>query len=124
MITMMRPTPQAPDLTEHEGGDGDRGKGDRGNRGTERVRSVRGRIGALFVYAAAAFAGLVMAMIALFNLHIIVGLEQGYAATPEQVMEFSPVLAVLDVLILVGAPIAAMAATWWVRRRLATPSTA
>ncbi len=117
MITMMRPTPQAPDLTEHEGGDGDRG-----DRGTERVRSVGARIGALFVYAAAAFGGLVMAMIALFNLHIIVGLEQGYAATPEQVMEFSPVLAVLDVLILVVAPIAAMAATWWVRRRLATPS--
>ena len=60
-------------------------------------------------------------MIAIFNLHILVGLEEGYAATPAQVWEFSGVLAVLDVVVLIGGPVVGALALWAATRRRTVP---
>ena len=64
--------------------------------------------------------GLIIAVILVLNLHILVGLEDGYASTPTQVAEFSPALLVVDVLLTVGLPVlGAMAAVRLFRRRRA-----
>lgn len=49
-----------------------------------------------------ALSGLIVAVIVVLNLHILVGLEEGYASTPAQVAEYSTVLAVVDILLIVG----------------------
>ncbi len=58
------------------------------------------------VLVGAALLGFTAAVIVLFNVHIAVGLEQGYAATPAQVWDHSVLLAILDVLLLIVGPVA------------------
>lgn len=55
-------------------------------------------------WAIGAVVGLVVAAIVVLNLHILAGLEAGYAATPQEVWGHSPALAVLDIGLLVGGP--------------------
>ena len=62
--------------------------------------------------------GLVIAVILVLNLHILVGLEDGYASTPTQVAEYSPALLVVDALLTIGLPfLGAMAFVRLFRRR-------
>jgi hypothetical protein len=49
--------------------------------------------------------GLVLAVIVVLNLHILVGLEEGYAATPREVWDDSVGLAVVDVALLMAGPL-------------------
>lgn len=69
------------------------------------------------MYAAGAFAGLVAAVVITLNLHILVGLEQGYAASPPQVVEYSMALALFDLLLLIAAPALGVFGVWHLRRR-------
>ena len=57
-------------------------------------------------YLFAALGGLLIACVIVLNLHILVGLENGYAATPAEVADHSLVLAVVDVALLAGGPVA------------------
>lgn len=50
--------------------------------------------------------GLVVAVIVTLNLHILVGLEQGYAATPAEVFDRSVLLGVFDLFLLLAGPAA------------------
>jgi hypothetical protein len=52
----------------------------------------------------AALGGFVVAVIAILNLHILVGLEAGYAASPADVFEWSVLLGVVDIALLVAGP--------------------
>lgn len=54
---------------------------------------------------AGGIAGLAVAAVIVLNLHILVGLEDGYAAGPREVWDASPLLAVLDVGLLVAGPV-------------------
>ncbi len=71
------------------------------------------RVAAALVGAVGAVVGFVAASIVIFNVHTIVGLEEGYGATPSQVMDHSLILAVADVMLL-GAGLAggALAGLW------------
>lgn len=69
------------------------------------------------LYGAAILGGLVVAFIVMLNLHIAVGLEEGYAASPAEVWDFSPVLTVADVVLLVGGPLLGVFAAHRLRRR-------
>lgn len=51
-----------------------------------------------------ALIGFLAAVIIILNLHILVGLEEGYAASPAEVWSWSPTLGVIDLLLLVGGP--------------------
>ena len=64
------------------------------------------RLGRAAVIGIAAVSGLVVAVIVTLNLHIVVGLEQGYAATPVEVFDRSILLGVVDLLLLLGGPAA------------------
>jgi hypothetical protein len=68
-------------------------------------------------FGLAALAGFVVAAIVVLNLHIVVGLEEGYAASPADVLAHSPLLAVVDVVLLVSAPVLGVALTARLRRR-------
>lgn len=57
--------------------------------------------------AAGAVAGLVIAIIVTLNLHIFLGVEDGYMATPTQLLERSLGILVVDVMLLVAAPVLA-----------------
>lgn len=63
-----------------------------------------------------AVAGLVAALVVTLNLHILVGLEQGYAASPSEVFEYSTVLGLFD-LLLVVAPVLGVLGVGRLRRR-------
>lgn len=56
----------------------------------------------------AAMAGLVVASVVTLNLHIYLGVEDGYMAGPTQVLERSPWILVLDTVVLVAIPVAAI----------------
>lgn len=62
-----------------------------------------------------ALAGLVAASIITLNLHIFLGVEDGYMATPAQVLERSVLILVADAVILVALP--SLAIILVVRRR-------
>lgn len=62
------------------------------------------KVGAALAVVFAALIGFVVAVIVVLNLHIIVGLEQGYAASPDDVVNRSVVLAAVDVGLLVSGP--------------------
>jgi len=85
------------------------------------AESTRGRLSAAFFVGLGAIVGLVLAVIAILNLHIIIGLEQGYAATPAEVADFSIVLVIVDVIALVAGPVLGALAVVWGRRRMSTP---
>lgn len=53
----------------------------------------------------AALGGFVVAVIAILNLHILVGLEDGYAASPADVFEWSVLLGMVDIALLVAGPV-------------------
>jgi hypothetical protein len=60
----------------------------------------------------AAVVGLLVSLVVILNLHIMVGLEEGYAASPSEVMDFSLILAVADVaLLIIGPALGVLAAT-------------
>jgi len=63
----------------------------------------RGGRGALLLVGSVG--GLFLALLVMVNLHVWAGLEQGYAATPQQVWDRSVLLAVLDVAVLVAGPL-------------------
>ncbi|MEZ4491954.1 MAG: hypothetical protein R3C29_01395 [Dehalococcoidia bacterium] len=56
-------------------------------------------------YFFVALAGAVIAFIVVLNLHIWVGLEEGYAASPADVLDRSLLLVIVDILLLVGGPL-------------------
>lgn len=60
-------------------------------------------LGTAITYSAGVAVGLVVVVIATLNLHIIVGLEEGYAATPAEVFEHSVFLGLFDLVLLVAA---------------------
>ncbi len=55
-------------------------------------------------FVLAALSGFVIAVVVILNLHILVGLEDGYAASPADVFEWSSLLAVVDIALLVSGP--------------------
>ncbi|GAB3253410.1 hypothetical protein [Nocardioides dilutus] len=61
--------------------------------------------GRAVLVVAGGFGGLVLAVIVVLNLHILVGLEEGYAASPQEVWHASVFLAVVDVAVLVAGPL-------------------
>lgn len=67
------------------------------------------------VYTSAALGGLLVAAVVVLNLHIILGLEDGYATRPADVLDASPLLAAADVALLVAGPVLAIAAVVRVR---------
>lgn len=60
------------------------------------------------------FGGLIVSIIVVLNLHILVGLEEGYAASPRATWDKSVLLAAVDVALLVAGPLLGFLA---VRRR-------
>lgn len=84
------------------------------------TRSTKTRATSMLIGGLGGVAGLVLGVIAILNLHILVGLEQGYAATPAQVVEFSIVLAVVDVIILAAGPVLGALAMRWMTRITST----
>jgi hypothetical protein len=69
------------------------------------------------LYALAVLGGLILAVIIILNLHIIVGLEEGYAASPAEVVESSVLVAWVDVAILVAGPVLGILAVSRLRPR-------
>ena len=65
----------------------------------------------------AALGGFVVAVIAILNLHILVGLEAGYAASPADVFERSVLLGMVDIALLVAGPMLGVVAASRLRRR-------
>jgi hypothetical protein len=65
----------------------------------------------------AALSGFVVAVIAILNLHILVGLEAGYAASPADVFEWSLLLGMVDIALLVAGPVFGVVAASRLRRR-------
>ena len=72
-------------------------------------RTARRRLVTALLVALGAVMGLAMAMVVVLNLHIFTGVVDGYMASPAQVVEHSVLLAVVDVLLLVTAPVLAIA---------------
>lgn len=72
-------------------------------------------VGAALALVFAALVGFVVAAIVVLNLHIMVGLEQGYAASPDDVVNRSVLLAAVDVGLLVGGSVLGVLA--WSRAR-------
>lgn len=66
--------------------------------------------------AAGAIAGLVVAVVVTLNLHIFLGVEDGYMATPTQVIDGSVWILVVDVLILIAFPTVAVSFVLRIRR--------
>jgi hypothetical protein len=67
--------------------------------------------------AVGALIGLVVAAIVTLNLHIIVGLEQGYAASPAEVFDHSVALGIFDIVLAIAAPVGGALGMLWLRRR-------
>jgi hypothetical protein len=80
-------------------------------------RKPRNLLATVSLYAAAGLGGLLVALIVVLNLHIVVGLEEGYAASPAEVVKSSAALALVDVVLLVAGPSLAIFATWKRRSR-------
>jgi hypothetical protein len=76
---------------------------------TDRLRGV--------LLLAAALGGFVVAVIVVLNLHIVVGLEEGYAASPREVGRHSTLLVVADIALLLAGPTVAVMAARKARRR-------
>jgi len=78
----------------------------------------RRRLATAVLCAIGAVAGLIVAVIVVLNLHIVAGLEEGYAATPAQVVDHSPVLAAVDAVFLVATPMLGVLVALWILRRV------
>ncbi len=68
----------------------------------------RGRLVTAALAAAGAIAGLILAVVVTLNLHIFLGVEDGYMATPTQVMDRSVWILVVDALLIIALPTAAV----------------
>lgn len=75
------------------------------------------RTATVVLAAVGALIGLVVAAIVTLNLHIVVGLEQGYAASPAEVFDHSVALGVFDILLAIAAPVGGAVGMLWLRRR-------
>ncbi|MDV3219847.1 hypothetical protein [Intrasporangium sp.] len=80
-------------------------------------RPPRHPISTVARFLLAALVGAVVAVIVILNLHILVGLEEGYAAGPADVVAWSPLLAVADIALLVAGPVLGVVAAARLRRR-------
>ena len=78
----------------------------------------RRRLATAVLCAIGAVAGLIVAVIVVLNLHIVAGLEEGYAATPAQVVDHSPALAAVDAVFLVATPMLGVLVALWILRRV------
>jgi hypothetical protein len=67
-------------------------------------------------FGLAAFCGLVLAVIVVLNLHIVAGLEEGYAASPGDVWQHSALLGLVDVALLAGGPLLGVVLLAWFHR--------
>jgi hypothetical protein len=65
----------------------------------------------------ATLGGFVVAVVVILNLHILVGLKDGYAASPADVVEWSVLLGVVDIALLVAGPVLGIVAASRLRRR-------
>jgi hypothetical protein len=65
----------------------------------------------------AALGGFVVAVIVILNLHILIGLENGYAASPAEVIQWSVLLGVVDMALLVAGPVLGIVAASRFHRR-------
>lgn len=83
---------------------------------TARHRLVTGLLSAF-----GALMGLVIAVVVVLNLHIFTGVVDGYMASPAEVIEHSVLLAVIDVLLLVAAPVLAVVVVLRLRARRRGP---
>ncbi len=82
----------------------------------------RRRLIATIAIGAGALVGSVVALVVVLNLHIWVGLEQGYAASPTEVFDTSVVLGIVDVvLVVVGAVLGGVVARRLTVRRAHDP---
>lgn len=79
---------------------------------------IRRRLGTASLVGLGAVAGLVVAIIVTLNLHIFLGVEDGYMASPTQVLERSVWILVVDAVILVTAPVLAIILAMRVRRSI------
>ncbi len=52
-----------------------------------------------------ALSGLVVGVIVVLNLNILAGLEDGYAATPRQILDMSAILALAEIMLLIAGPV-------------------
>lgn len=75
------------------------------------------RLAVALLFTLAALAGLAAAVVVVLNLHIALGLEEGYAASPRDVWERSPLLGLVDIGLLVGGPLLVVVAYAMARRR-------
>jgi len=73
--------------------------------------------GTMALSAVAALGGFVVAVITILNLHILVGLEAGYAASPADVFTWSVLLGMVDIALLVVGPMLGVVAVSRLRRR-------
>lgn len=64
----------------------------------------RRRLATAALATAGGTAGLIVAIVVTLNLHIFLGVEDGYMATPTQVMDRSGLILVVDALILIALP--------------------
>jgi hypothetical protein len=74
------------------------------------------RILASVLVVTGAGAGLLTAVVLTLNLHIMVGLEQGYQASPQQVLDFSSLLLAVDLVLLVALPTTGVLLARWLLR--------
>jgi uncharacterized membrane protein len=84
--------------------------------------TVRHRLVTGFLSVLGALTGLVMAVVVVLNLHIFTGVVDGYMASPAEVVEHSVLLAVVDVLLLVAAPVLAVVTVVRLRTRRRGPT--
>ncbi len=56
--------------------------------------------------------GLTVSGIVVLNLHILAGLEEGYAASPREVWDRSVLLALADIALLVAGAVVGFIASW------------
>ncbi len=56
--------------------------------------------------------GLTVSVIVVLNLHILSGLEEGYAASPREVWDRSVLLALADIALLVAGAVSGVVVSW------------
>lgn len=70
------------------------------------------RFGRVMIALAGVAAGLIVSVIIVLNLHILVGLEEGYAASAREVWNHSVLLAVADIALFVAGAVVGFLVPW------------